>query len=401
MPSRIRSKRACVTGWLAASLTVTLAAPATHASTMKTIFMFKTHIGDYPTGALIDVDDALWGVALDGGNGRDGGTVFKVPLDGSAATALPFYGSYGPNHKRGHVPMFGLARRGPSLYGVTAVGGDNGTGTIFQIDAAGKKLEIYSFPAGGEPSSQMTNVDGILYGTVAAIDSSSQGYVYKLTHDNQVSILYSFATSPGNTDGNNPTGRLLYVHGLLYGTTEGGGASGVGTVYTVTLQGQEKVLHSFKANKDGQIPQGGLVYMDGRFFGTTYTGSQPEHYRRGTVFSLTKSGHEAVLYAFGSTANDCTKPGGATPTELTKFNGSLWGVTRYGGASDEGCLYSITSTGAETIQYSFNGTNELDGAYPDGTLTVIGNSLYGGRIIRRRKKPGHAFCIYALKSLFR
>jgi uncharacterized repeat protein (TIGR03803 family) len=47
-------------------------------------------------------------------------------------------------------------------------------------------------------------------------------------------VLYGFQNSP---DGASPHGTLLFANGALYGTTNGGGANGYGTVYSIKLPG--------------------------------------------------------------------------------------------------------------------------------------------------------------------
>ena len=56
-------------------------------------------------------------------------------------------------------------------------------------------------------------------------------------------VLHSFAR--GAHDGGLPMGRLLYANGMLYGTTAYGGKNDGGTVFSMTLDGKEKLLHSF------------------------------------------------------------------------------------------------------------------------------------------------------------
>ena len=61
--------------------------------------------------------------------------------------------------------------------------------------------------------------------------------------------------------------------------------AGMGTVFSVTLSGQERVLYSFGQEPDGENPQGGLVNLHGVLYGTTGNGGgQP--YGGGTVFSI-------------------------------------------------------------------------------------------------------------------
>jgi uncharacterized repeat protein (TIGR03803 family) len=90
----------------------------------------------------------------------------------------------------------------------------------------------------------------------------------------QVTTLWSFTL--GN-DGGSPFDRLLAgKHGELYGTTFGGGTSGLGVVFQLTppaaghSQWTETVLHAFTGGSDGSYPKGGLI-MDQRgvLYGTS------------------------------------------------------------------------------------------------------------------------------------
>jgi uncharacterized repeat protein (TIGR03803 family) len=71
-------------------------------------------------------------------------------------------------------------------------------------------------------------------------------------------------------------------NGTLYGTTAAGGASGGGTVFTVSTSGAESVLHSFGSATDGSYPEAGLIYVNGALYGTTYYGGASGG---GTVFA--------------------------------------------------------------------------------------------------------------------
>ena len=65
----------------------------------------------------------------------------------------------------------------------------------------------------------------------------------------------------------------------------GGGAyNDNGTVFSITLGGKEKVLHSFGNGTDGKQPFAGLIDVNGTLYGTTAGGGT---YGYGTVFALT------------------------------------------------------------------------------------------------------------------
>ncbi len=123
-----------------------------------------------------------------------------------------------------------------------------------------------------------------LYGTVSFGGSYGLGTVIKVSPSGHETILHNFA---GAGDGILPAAGLVRDSaGNLYGTTAWGGANGVGTVFKVTLAGDETVLHSFAADGiDGYFPDSSLVFdKAGNLYGTTNSGGT---YGLGTVFKIT------------------------------------------------------------------------------------------------------------------
>src|ERR1700722_960551 len=71
-------------------------------------------------------------------------------------------------------------------------------------------------------------------------------------HASSFTVLYAFT---GGSDGANPlAGLIADGAGNLYGTTYAGGATQNGTVFTLTPDGTESVLHSFGGGSDGNSP---------------------------------------------------------------------------------------------------------------------------------------------------
>jgi uncharacterized repeat protein (TIGR03803 family) len=90
----------------------------------------------------------------------------------------------------------------------------------------------------------------------------------------------------------------------------------------------------------------------------------------GTFFSITTSGVHKVLYNFGSKPNDASGPEAA----LINVNGTLYGTTYYGGTTDVGTIFKVTTGGSETVLHSFDTTG---GRYPAAALLEVGGTLYG------------------------
>jgi len=183
----------------------------------------------------------------------------------------------------------GLVNLGGVLYGVTSYGGGSpGEGTIFSITTAGAESTLYDFGSiasdGEYPYAPLVNVGGVLYGTTEGGGAHGEGTVYKFTGGVETPV-YSFAG--GTTDGAIPYASLLNVNGTMYGTTtEGGiGSIGDGTVFSVTKAGKEKVLHFFAgSSSDGQDPRAPLINVGGTLYGTTKLGGA--NFGAGTVYSI-------------------------------------------------------------------------------------------------------------------
>jgi uncharacterized repeat protein (TIGR03803 family) len=131
-------------------------------------------------------------------------------------------------------------------------------------------------------------------------------------------------------------------------------------------------VYAFKGGSDGEFPVGGVRNQYGFLIGTTAMGGA---YQGGTIFSLTSSGEESVVHSFDGT------DGGTPGAPLTHLN-NLYGTTVNGGEYNAGVVYSLGHSGSEKVLYSFKGG--ADGSNPfyselvnvDGTL--FGTTRYGG-----------------------
>jgi uncharacterized repeat protein (TIGR03803 family) len=247
---------------------------------------------------------------------------------------------------------------------------------------------------GTYPQADLIDLKGTLYGTTSAGGASGGGTVFSITTSGKETVLHSF----GGPDGAEPMGRLLNVNGMLYGTTASGGANGGGTVFSMSPDGTEKVLHSFDypysfPQSGGVIPEAGLINVNGTLYGTTSQGGAVvcggDGYYCGTVFRITRSGKEfKVLYSFGKKTYD-----GQTPyAPLLNVNGTLYGTTTSGGTNGRGTVFSITPAGKERVVYSF-GSSSDDGTIPFSALIDVGGVLFGTTSASGAGQGGTVFSI--------
>ena len=289
--------------------------------------------GAHPAGLVMGADGNLYDITVNGGTSNDG-TVFKITPVGTESVLYSFAGGTDGTYPAGLV----LGASG-NLYGTTNGGGASNDGTVFKITPAGTESVLYSFAGGADGAHPhaglVLGANGDLYGTTIVGGASNDGTVFRITPAGTESVFYSFA---GGTDGAHPhAGLVMDASGNLYGTTSGGGTSGLGTVFKITPTSTESVLYSFdyspRERTDGALPASRLVLgAGGNLYGTTIAGGASGH---GTVFKITPVGIETVLHAFTTDGDE--------PTGLVLgAGGDLYGITVNGGTSGHGTVFKIT-----------------------------------------------------------
>ena len=350
-------------------------------SLVQTVYQLRPEDGYGPVGGLLIDGDGLffYGTTRLSGNQTPGtGTVFKVGTDGAGYTVLHnFAVSTGSNQSLqiintdGAFPESALVEGSDGyLYGVTTVGGANGTGTVFKLARDGSDFQtLHEFGpiTSEEDASPVLNDDGIVpsgpllegadgyfYGMAQQGGVNGAGTLFRLSFDGtEFQTLRAFPattasdTGPAtNVEGAVPVGGLTDGgDGFLYGVARAGGASGYGSVYSLAPDGSVfTVLHAFDG-PNGVIPVGALLLgNDGKLYGTTSgggTNASGDTTSFGTIFSIARDGTEFTkLYSFDSTH-------GVSPVgRLLQLSDSvLVGVTASGGSCGQGTLYRFSFDG--------------------------------------------------------
>lgn len=273
-----------------------------------------------------------------------------------------------------------------NLYGTTLSGGSGALGTLYKLSPDRTETVLYNFGVttgdGWQPSLGVTmDKQGNFYGVTGAGGAYGQGTVFKISPDGTETILHSFGAT--RHDGTYPYGPVvLDKKGNVYGSTNlggeygdacGFGAEGCGTVFRIDIDGKESILHSFNANTEGYFPYGIAIDKQGNLYGTTSEGGSAS---QGIVYELTNKGVYSILCNFGAGASDGIHP---DSTLTVDAKGNVYGVTLFGGEFYDGVVFKLTpgSSWTETTLYSF-GTNKNDGSEPWGGLMLDGQgNLYG------------------------
>jgi uncharacterized repeat protein (TIGR03803 family) len=346
--------------------------PSASAQTYSVLYRFSGPDGEFPQGRLtISTTGQGYGTAMDGGaNGY--GTLFT--LSSKQRTIYSFTGS------GGSYPLRGVTQdTAGNLYTTTAMGGTWGCGTVVKLDTKGNETVLYSFTGendGDQPQGALfLDSAGNLYGTTVlggccSGASSNFGTVFKLSPNGVETVLHAFS-GPQYYDGEYPYyGLAADTKGNLYGATGGDGSSTWGTVFEITAAGNYSTLYRFTGGLDGGRPQTGLhIDTAGNLYGTTKAGGA---FGNGTVFELNANRIESVLYSFTGGADGSQPEAGVVEDAA----GNFYGTTVYGGASSFGTVFKLDRLGDETVLHSFEGGS--DGQYPHAPLAqdAEGN-LYG------------------------
>jgi uncharacterized repeat protein (TIGR03803 family) len=251
--------------------------------------------GANPQAGLLLSAGTLYGTAVYGGSAGYG-AVFALNTDGTGFKTLHSFtapSGAAETNSDGANPYGGLILAASTLYGTARLGGSSGHGTVFALNTDGSSFKtLRSFSGtndGGTPFAGLTLSSNMLYGTALQGRSAGQGALFAINIDGTgFTTLHSFS---GASDGANPAADLILSGNTLYGTASYGGNFGNGTVFAVHTDGKAFTnLYSFTAtsgspatNSDGANPSSRLILCGNTLYGTAKgAGSSGQ----GTLFSI-------------------------------------------------------------------------------------------------------------------
>jgi len=382
------------------------ASPAVHAQTFSVIHNFTGSLdGSEPSSGLtIDRAGNLYGSTFEGDAGT--GTTYKLSFRGSGWVVSPLY--YYGTQSKGDIP-YDRPIFGPngSLYLTVGFGGIgpcvtyNGTGCGAVVNLQPPitppvsplvmwlDTPLYKFSGGSDGANPYSgdivfDQAGNIYGTTFNGGSTNCGggcgVVYELVHSGNnwtENVLYSFS----GPDGSHPWAGLTFDQaGNLYGTTSGGGANNLGTVFELSPSNGSwtlQTLHTFQGS-DGANPYPGLIFdAAGNLYGAS---SSMGPNSGGTVFELSPSGNG---WTFNTLYNFTGPNGGLYPGPVANLafdqHGNLYGTTHLDGAFNFGAVFKLTNNGGVWSYTSLHDfTAGLDGGDPRSNITFDANgNMYG------------------------
>ena len=324
------------------------------------------------------------------------------------------------NDTSGSYPSSPLVISGKTMFGATPGGGLYGTGIIYSLDTNGNNFKVlytfdttFYYSANSGPYGGLTLLGSKLYGATNRLGLYGDGNIFSIDTDGS---NYKDLFDLNDTDGQYPSGYLVYSYGKLYGMTPQGGANGYGVIFSIDTSGSHyRDLLDFNGI-NGSQGNGSLTIINNKIYGPTWQGGI---YNRGTLFSLDTNGaaykklHDfndtdgaapaGGLAAFNNKLYGIAEWKGANAgyifsidtsgsnykniyrlndsnvdinTSLLYNNGVLYGMSDLGGNYQDGSLFALDTDGSNYKEFfSFNHTD--GGNLEDGKLTLYGNTLYG------------------------
>jgi uncharacterized repeat protein (TIGR03803 family) len=312
------------------------------------------HDGYDPQAKMtLDSSGDIYGTTTAGG-AYDLGAIFQLSPETNGWSESILY-SFGSQNGDGYNPIAGLAMdMAGNLYGTAPLGGS----TAFELTPGSggwNEEAIHRFGVkkgdGADPAAGLIlDQPGDLYGTTGyggtGCAGEGCGTVYELSPATnggwKETVLHRFLNN--GKDGYTPGNGALFkdAQGNLYGTTEVGGANGVGTVFEVARRGgrwKESILYSFKNDSTGSSPGAGVL-MDkaGNLYGTTVDGGLGDC---GVIYKLAPGPKNTWVY---TVLHEFLLPFGCVPTGnlVMDRKGNLYGGTLGGGTGSNGVIFLLT-----------------------------------------------------------
>jgi uncharacterized repeat protein (TIGR03803 family) len=324
----------------------------THQGTLSNLYRFSDGLdGGWPQAGLAQGSDGNFYGSTGGGGGYGWGTVFQITRSGQFTSFFSVDGGLG------YISSALVAARDGNFYTMGGWPGGLGQGTLFSLTPGGLANVLVSFTGtngfpGWDSDALIQGTDGNFYGTTqlggaeftGVFGDDGQGTAFVMTPDGTLTTLVSF----NGTNGSVPTALVQGRDSNLYGTTYEGGLgfvsnsaneyAGYGSVFKLSTNGILTTLAFFNPTNGGGHPHSLMQALDGNFYGTTYDNGTNGGY--GSIFKVTTNGTLVGLFQFDRT-------NGANPYYaplLQDTDGSFYGTTFNGGASNRGTIFRLTLT---------------------------------------------------------
>ncbi len=310
----------------------------------------------------ITPDGTLYTTSQFGGALGKGQVVQIIPGRGDSVAIATFDG------QNGAQPIGQMvADSAGNLFGVTASGGTNNDGTVFEIlHDTTQLITLGSFNGtnGSTPSSNLIlDSSDDVFGMTFSQAPNNNGMVFEIPHNGNITVLANLPANSGY-----PASLVMDPSGNLFGITANGGATGDGQIFEIAaLNHTLSTLASFSGT-NGSSPFDLVRASNGVVYGVTSTGG---------------SANDGVVFKLAPAASNITPIFNFTQTGLFQSSlaidsaGNIFGTTEFGGPNKTGTLFEIPA-GTDTLSTAFTfGNDPAVGQAPISVTPDLHGNLFG------------------------
>jgi uncharacterized repeat protein (TIGR03803 family) len=346
--------------------------PATNKFT-KTFQFDRAVSGSSPVGSLtLGPNGKLYGMTASGG-AENKGVLFEFdPVTNIFVKKVDFSGLSNGARPVSNV----IVGANGNIYGATRFGGTYDMGVLFEFDISSnifiKKIDFDGIVKGSEPSTRLTlHGNGKIYGVTSNGGPGAGSYGILFEYDPISGVLtkkVDFLTL-GSGGGRVPSGSLtIGPDNLLYGMTTYGGTKFAGTLFKYDpLSGSFINLINLDKTPMGGCPRGSLMLSGGKFYGVTNTGGIHD---KGVLFEFDPATNLFIKKIdFDEQTSECFISNGSLSLG---GNGKFYWMNSYGGANGYGALFeydALASSHTKKIDFGV----AVNGGGPSGDFANMGN----------------------------
>lgn len=316
---------------------------------------------------------------------HEGGVISFVDTLGNGPTPMHYFGA----STNGFWPKTAVIRGSDGkLYGTASVGGPDGNGVVYSINATGTGfLNLHTFldAEGYEPVGELLEAsNGKIYSGLRFGGPINTGCIYRMDKNGaNFQIIYNF---PDVTNAHWPVGDLIegpgqVVYGMFEQSSNGSG------IFRMNLDGSNFTVIKHFASGELGGPRSGLRLYRGYLYGFSYVGGPSG---RGGIFRIRTDGTGyQQMHAFNGSD-------GYYPMEspvIGRTDGKIYGTASQGGTDGFGLVFSIDTSGTGfTILHQF----ATEAPYPNGQLIQASDGLLYGTTFWSNIAPGGGGIVFRL-----
>ena len=334
--------------------------PVSNIYSMKQEF-HSSDKGGGPSGSLTLQNGKFYGMTAAGGS-NNGGVIFEWEPSGNIYTV-----KQNLNYATGSGPYGDLTVKDGVFFGMTSWGGGSGNGVIFKWELSGNsytvRQEFDGAEKGGYAYGNLTLFGDKFYGMTSGGGTSYGGVLFEWDPTGNNFVVRQNLSANGTS----PSGNLFLKDNKFYGMTSSGGAQSGGVIFEWEPIGNTYVKKIDLVADNGASPKGTLVLLNGKFYGMTYSGGP---HSKGVIFEW-----DPVLNVYTKKQEFNSYRGAYPYADLTYHAGKLYGTTARGGTTDNGTIFE-TDPSVPVITLKQNLT-QPNGSFPNGSLTLKGDKFYG------------------------